>query len=450
LLAGADEFSTDREYQETLSDVCWAVQDIPCAGAASERLLNARLARDVDYQRIFSRYKDKEPEKALAVAEQGWRAVGNPLFFFSAAEILNRMGDGKRQRLLFEALSGEQQALLSSSAYYWALRSQVYRHSGDIGESVRSNRRAMALEPGNEGILAGYLWLLLDLDRYDEVRDLLHRNAGVKVSSSELVDAFAAGYAYMGDYRTALEYYRSRYSHYRDDPVWLAGYADVLEQNGRDEAAFQERVRGQDITLKHMKGAGPAAEASKKNLLDHVRHSLRISRDRRLDAIMERLARGRQDDVTREMVTAWALATERSELARLWLWRAYALNAVRPYWIQLGLALEANDRDAIAGLINERLQRLPYRDAVEGARRIGQIPLAEEHAFEKSVQNPDDQQLYKQIRDLYDKRQSFVRNRFRLSDLGGVTGQENVFTVSTRISPRHAIFAELGELSLLS
>jgi hypothetical protein len=209
-------------------------------------------------------------------------------------------------------------------------------------------------------------------------------------------------------------------------------------------------VKGLGITLKSLKEAGPVDEASKKNLLDHVRHALRVSKDQRLDSIMVKLVRGKQDDVTRELVAAWALATERNELARLWLWRAYALNAARPYWIQLGMALEANDRDAIAGLLNERLQRLPYRDAVEGARRTGQIPLAEEHVFEKSVQNPDDQLLYKQLENMYGEHPSLIRNRFRISDQGGVVGQENSLTVSTMLTKRYSIFADMNELSLLS
>jgi hypothetical protein len=378
------------------------------------------------------------------VALHGWRLLKKPslgISLLEAGTALNRHGE---LLTLFTdpSVAGELKPL-EESPYYWTLLSGVYKGSGKTAESLRCYREALRRSPGDGALAGGYIWLLMELDRRKELREALQSWQGRESASPELNEPFGAAYSYLGEYPRALRCFQARYREKHGDPDWLAAYADALELTGSPESAFLERLRALHITRLRMKDGGDAAGKDRKEFVKaYARLAMRMSPGDTLDAMMRKIARAPQDDVTRELVAAWAVSTERSDSARLWFWRRYAAMAKRPRWIELSLALEINDTTTIARLLRYDLERLPHRDAIEASLRAGQRELSEQLAFEWAEKNPADHLLYEQIREIYGTHPSFIRDKLTLSDRGGIGITENTLSLSLPVTRRWTLLIE--------
>ncbi len=142
------------------------------------------------------------------------------------------------------------------------------------------------------------------------------------------------------------------------------------------------------------------------------------------------------------------LSNQRTDLARLWFWREYARMTRRPRWVELTLALENNDRPAMALLLQKDLERLPYRDAIEAAVRTGQTPLAETIAFDRFQVNDRDYLLDNQVRDLFGSRSGGLRYRLSLMDREGVGFLDQLLSVTTAMTPRFSLKLEAGNTDI--
>lgn len=440
----------ELEYWGTLSDLDWAMQYTAGAAKASRVLVKQGKGRDVDYQRLIAVSRNIDKSETYALALEGWRRFKTAPFFYALIETGIELNH--EQELVLLIREAEKESLLKpleEFSYFWTLLSRIQRATGDVDASIGYHQEAMRRAPDDGALAAGYVWLLLDLNRRNELRSTLQAWKGREKSLPDLYDPFGAAFAFLGDHSRALHFYRARYRKMHNDPVWLTAYADILEQNGSPDQAFLERIRAIELTRKRMKQGAAVGEEDRKNLeFVYARLAMRVEPGDLLDNLMKNIMRGKQDDVTRELVSSWALSTERSDLARLWYLRQYARMPRQPGWIELSLALEENDHDRIARLLSKDLDLLPYRDAIEAMLRVGRTPEAETHAFERFQVNDQDYLLDQQIRDIFNARPGLIRYGLTLMDQGGVGFLEQKLSLSYPLTDRIALQVDAGNTDI--
>lgn len=436
----------ELEYWGTLSDLDWALQYTRGAAMASRVLVNQGKGRNVDYQRLIAVNRDLDKAETYALALDGWNRYKASEFFYVLVETGIELNH-QDELVSLVAAAGKEGALkpLEEYSYYWMLLSRIRKATGDVAASISNYQEAMRRSPDNGALAAGYIWLLLDLDQRNELRNTLQAWQGREKSYPELYDPFGAAFAYIGEHNKALSFLRVRYSKMNNDAGWLAAYADLLEQTGSPDQAFLERIRALELARTRMKQADALAERDRIELVRvYARLAMRVEPGDVLDDLMKKLMRGKQDDVTRELVSAWALTTERNDFARLWYLREYARLTRRPEWVELAMALEENDRDRIARLLDHDPERLPYRDAVEGALRTGRTTEAETLAFESFQVNDRDYLLDQQVRDVFNARPGWFQYGLNLIDQGGVAFLEQQLSLAYPLTPRVSLRADAG------
>ncbi len=433
----------ESDYWQTFGDLSWTVQDMSMSELAARQVVLSGNGREVDYQRLIMLIREKEPEQVYRLSQDAWKRYAKPFFI---QELLTSGITLKR----YSGLLGLHDEFIRNGslkpdeqdASYWSLLAQVYRGVGNARGSLVSYQQALRRSPGDGVLAAGYIWLLLDLDQADELRRTLQLWGGYEKGMPELDAPFASAYAFLNDYDRALLFYQKQYRTMYNDPAWLASYADALEQSGAIEGAFVERLRA--IRLVKFRMGSVKAEEDRRTLeYDYARLALRISPGKGLDQRMRGVLKAKQDEVSRELVAAWALSSERNDLARLWFWREYARIAKRPRWIELSLAMEENDRSRIGRLLENDLERLPYRDAIEASIRLDRREVAEQLAFDAAEKNPNDYQLYDQLRELYGSRPSFISHELTLANRSGVGFAEQTLTVSLPVRQRLTLFSDV-------
>ncbi|MBT1071848.1 tetratricopeptide repeat protein [Pelotalea chapellei] len=442
--------AAEREYWQNLGDLAWTLQDIRTAELAGRHLLETGAGRKEDYQRLILITRDKDTQEAYRLAMAGWKRFGIPDYLNAMLELGIAMK--KYDPLVTFLHDAEKAGTLKPQemdAYYWNLVSQVYRGTNDARTSLHSFQEALKRAPADGELAAGYIWLLLDLDRREELHRTLLEWKGRERRMPVLNDAFGAAHAYLGQYREALGFFQAGYGRKKNDPGWLAAYADILEQSGRSESAFTERLHALQAARQRMQAGDATMTTDTRTLqMDYIRVVMHVTPGDPLNSLMQGVVRNRQDEISRELVAAWALSEQRSDLARLWFWREYARLTRRPRWLELALALEDNDRERIARLLEADLERLPYRDAVEGAVRTGQIPLAETHVFERFQVNDQDHLLDQQLRQLYGSRRGGFGYHLSLMELSGVGFLAQQISLTSALTPRISLGAELGNTDI--
>lgn len=434
------------DYWQKFDDLAWTFQDMEAVELASRKLLDSGKAREEDYQRLILLSRDKAPKAAYRLSMEGWQKFGLSDFLRSALELGIAMKD---YRATADMLAQQQHEgklhPQEQDAYFWSLVSQLHRGTGATGESIRCYREAIRRAPADGELAAGYVWLLLDLDQRTELRELMQAWEGRVKNMASLYEPFGAAHAYLGEYHKALPYFQAKYSENRNDPAWLAAYADTMEQAGWSEAAFMERLNALNLSRKRMNASlSGTGDALQSLIREYARVAILLKPGTEVDRLMKEIATGRQDDASRELVAAWALSSRRNDLARLWFWREYVRMTRRPSWVELALALENNDRPAMARLLHEDLERLPYRDAIEAAVRSGQTPRAETIAFDQFQINDRDHLLGNQVRDLFGSRRGGFRYIFSLADREGVGFLDQHISISTAMTPKYSVKLEGG------
>lgn len=430
-------------FWRAYSDLAWALQEIPEAVRGSEMLVDAGTATESDYQRIQTAFQESDPARVYPIALEGWRRFSKPVWWYALVETGLRSGHAEELAKIYSSMTPEQRRLLSVDGRSWYYLSQVHRQNGDYEASLKAAKVAVQCEKSNVGLLSGYLWLLVDLKRIEELRPLVMEWESRLADIPELREPLAAAMMLLGEPSRALPVYRILARLRQSDPGWLASYGDVLEQAGHPEAAWQVRRHARNLVVAMIR-QDTEPLAGRRNLLTRAQLMMHVSPGDDLSRLIRRIAEGNNDD-SRELVMGWAMSTGQTDLARLWYWRSFARSTELPEWAKLGLALEANDHSGVADLIEARLKRLPVRDAIEGARNTGMIRIAESHAFDYLQLNPDDHLLDQQLRELATASPGYIRYALTLEDQSNVGWLQNLLSISRPYNGRYALKTEISE-----
>ncbi len=110
----------------------------------------------------------------------------------------------------------------------------------------------------------------------------------------------------------------------------------------------------------------------------------------------------------RELVLSWMLSRESSDAARAWLLSRYATDLARPGWARLAVALDAGDRQALAGLVDALPDWLPRAEQVEAMQRSGRVADAQTLAWTLLDERPALDDAHRRVVDTLLPDASFV------------------------------------------
>jgi predicted Zn-dependent protease len=390
---------SDTAYWETLSGLAWLLGRYPLAGQAAQVLIDTGKADTADYQRVVYADQYRHPRRAFSFAERGWNQTHDPSLFMSMLDIAASLQPATPWLArAFAALAPGQAAAFAAQPAYWTSLAELRSGQGRNGEALAAYRHALRLRPGDDSLLAGYLWLLIDSGHLTPIAPNLYRLARRANRAPALWAPVAAVYAALEQPERALPWLQAQWSARRNDPLWLMDYADTLEQADRPEAAWQLRRRAYDLLARDA-ASRPEGRRSERPLraLSALATSLAPGDPAR--RAIESLARKPASQEARVTVLAWMLSEQAYPLARWWELRAF-LRQPPPDWAQLAQAVGTKDNAAIARLLGRRHVRLPRRDRVAAATDLGRNSWALTAAYQGLEGEPEDARLQRQFDDL--------------------------------------------------
>ena len=388
---------SDTAYWQALSGLAWMLGRYRLAAEAAQVLINTHEADAPIYERVVYAEQYRHPETAFAIAERGWLRTHEPALFLAMLGVASaRHPETPWLARAFALLEPSQAAAFADEPFYWTSLAELRAADGRNGAALAAYRHALRLRPGDNSLLAGYLWLLIDSGDPGPIRSEVQWLAGRANQTPELWAPLAAAYQALGQPERALIWMQAQWSTRESDPLWLIDYADTLEQVDRPEAAWQLRRRAYDLLFR---GTAPSGSEAERRLLALTQLATALAPGDPARAAIARLARQPDSQAARLTVLAWMLSERAYPLARWWSLRVF-LRHPPPDWAQLAQAEAADDRSAIARLLARPGAPLSERERAAAATDLGWNSLAVNLAYRGLEAEPHDALLQRQFADL--------------------------------------------------
>ncbi len=389
----------DTEYWRILGDLAWHLQQTETAESAYQVMYRTNRLPDDLLERMIRVLNQRAPLEAAKLAQRAWLRSRQPSLFLSMLDLYEAQGAWDRLRQAFETLSKSDESLFAESDRYWVHRAQYLGRSGRGPQAIRAFQRAMNLNPTSPDIRAGFLWLLIEQRQVETLREYTTRWARDAEAQSSLWGPFAAASMSLGEPARAVKFYARQASFHRTDYLWIVNYAEALEGAGFIDQAWRLR-RYAWLGLRKQASGVPATPEKKEVLVTYARLVLQERPGDEGARAVRRVRRQPLDQVGHELILAWALSTEQEDGARAWLWTNYARRLQTPAWVDLRLALEANDTERLAALMAAKEQELHPEDKIEVARRLGDLALAQDIAVHQLALQPAQDLLHQSVSDV--------------------------------------------------
>lgn len=383
-LQQAPQTNAPEAYWRMLAQLAWQLEQRATATHAYQQLLRQNHYNHFDLERLIEILREDQPDSAVALALRSFREFGNTRHLLLALDLQVRQQQWQAARQLLDSLDREQRGALADSATFWSLSAQIRFQTGQRDLALDHARQAIAREPASASLRQQLLWLLIDGHRFGELQQRLDTWHTSALGDSSYREVYAAGYLALGKAQQALPWFVAALPSKRQDPLWLTGYADALEQALQPELAWRVRRH----IWNRLQQQPPAARPD--DLLRQARLALLFAPTDRNAALLRELLRqdraagnSAQAAQIAELALVWSLSTEQEALARSWLLQRYTDAQQRPHWAELSLALQEHDRATLQRLLEQHPHELPVNDAIEAAHQTGQAALAQQLAAER-------------------------------------------------------------------
>ncbi|WP_345797289.1 tetratricopeptide repeat protein [Castellaniella sp. MT123] len=359
------------------------------------------------------------------VAEAAYRRTGSLADLQLAIESYHQVHAWSRIGMLLTNLNASQQTAFEASSGLLEARAAYRQATGQPAAALNDLRRAYRLPGSQPGTGISYLWALLadgDLDSVRTVAGDLARRHG---SEPEYASVLAAASLQLGRPRQALRYMDLEGVRDRQDPLWLITYADAREAVGQPEMAWRIRRQAWRLLLQRRESQGGSQD--ERDALISLAQTYRAG-DVSLGLLIRRLREGAPDTLkravarsllgdtpgvprlaslspaeassgvdhvrhvdaaARALVLAWAMSGEHQALARAWLADRYVADMLKPDNVRLALALQDDDRAALADVLTRNAAALTSDARIQALDRLHRVPEAQSLAFETFEQAPD-------------------------------------------------------------
>jgi hypothetical protein len=408
-------------HQGLLGDIAWDMGEQRSAQSAYGSIWNNPQLRDrikpYQLQRfIILTQKSQGDAAALRLLPQAWAKAPSEalalLWLQSLVRQPSTQGIAEWERVVLGSAAG---APLRQQPQMYAARAQVWRALGRTDRALADLHEALRLSPGNTDNQIALLWMLIDANQPDALRQDVALYSRSLQGLPDGLDVLSAAAQTLGDNAAAVRYGQQLYSRKKTDALWLLNYGDLLAQAGdsrRAQAAYnQSWALLQKAAASGKKSEGKTTDQDLNALLARLRLS-----HTRLDGAGQQALLGQLRDKLRSgdltgpqtlqanaAIADWLLRLDTNSAARWWLARRVLTPAARQS-IELQMALRDNDRETVSRLLDQGAARhLLPQDRAEAERVAGRplqaLATAEkvlETAAERGQDNPALQALARQ------------------------------------------------------
>jgi polysaccharide biosynthesis protein PelB len=423
----------DTPYWQTLSGLAWVLGRYRLSAEAAQVLIDTRQADASIYQRAVYADQYRHPDRAFAIAARGWSQTHEPSLFLSMLGVASsRQPATPWLSRAFALLTPAEAAAFAQEPFYWTSLAELRAAEHRNRAALAAYRHALRLRPGDDGLLAGYLWLLIDGGDLRPIASNLDRLSERARRASALWAPLAAACEALGRPESALRWMQAQWPTRKSDPLWLIDYADILEQTDRPGMAWQLRRRAYDLLAR---GTAPSGKESQRRLRALARLATSLAPgDPARDAI-ERLARQPDSGEARLTVLAWMLSERAYPLARWWNLRAF-LRHPPPDWAQLAQAEAARDGPAIDRLLRRPQAHLSDRERAAAAADLGWSSLAIALAYRGLESEPRDAPLRQQFEELALPRADTLGAAAKVMQWSGLLSEDASLEAGSWVLPR--------------
>jgi len=402
-------------------------------------------ADDADLFALLELADEEPPARTARVAELMYARKPAPdnaaraLAYHAAAEDWNAF------RAFLVALPDATVRTLEEKPLFLRQRAALRQRAGDPRRALADLRRATALAPGNREARATLLWALIAAGDTKALRIEAQRAALESGNAATLWPPLAAAWLQLGEPTHALRFLRLQERAdpaVRDDPAWILGYADSLDQSGypqraaalrrrvwlraadhglerfRTDPGHAERVAALSLTYapsdaaRRLVLAQPAAvPLAPHTTLPPVRNGAELiaawsavgaapsssSSTAETVAALLRTAPDRLTEAQRGLMLAWARQSDADALAAAWLRALYPAPQRAPAAEAMNQALLDHDRDRVRELLETRGDALPPALLADAHQTLGHRAQAQSLVVEDAARAPADDARHERL-----------------------------------------------------
>lgn len=454
-LDAAEPVATDehRAYWRLYASMAQLLQRDDDARRALERVTRFDDTDAFELADLIELLGDVSPLAAAREAERGWRRYGDRGWLMRTLDLYVAAGRPQDVGRIMGDLSAAQRADAERLPLFLQMRAQWHSAAGRRARALDDLQAALRLEPGSADVRSALLWLLIDGNEVNALRELLARNERNWAQDVSLHDALAAAWQALSRPQIALDRYMlPRFGAKRGDFLWLMNVADALEQNQETDRAWRLRqalwqrerpkladVPADDIGQLQRMARVRLARAQEPGDASHalLREVLRL----------DRAPDGQWLPAARELALSWFIDRGEYDAVRGFLWHQYGRALNRPLWADITAALGQGDVATVGALLETWDERLPRYDRVNSARMVGDLRRAQTAAFDTMDAQRDDAPLHLQLSEVMLDYASRFDLDIAQRDLGGVDERQTSATLDMAIAPDLRMSVEIGSIS---
>lgn len=262
-------------------------------------------------------------------------------------------------------------------------RASLWRTLGHPRNALPLLHRARSLAPQHVGVLIDWVALLTELQMHEELRATLAREGTRLERDPEGALTLAQAARELGQTAWAVRLMRGQSARRERDPLWLAGYADLLDEVGQRGQAARARQRAWELLLAQARTPPQDARQDLARLLLQLRlapgRTSQAEQQALVRALRGRLAAGDLDLQAQAHADAaivnWLLARDFHSWADWWLARRVVAGAVGS-GLRLLRSLPEGDRERVREELGAARPSLSAQDRAEASWLIGEREAA--------------------------------------------------------------------------
>lgn len=380
------------DFWNNLAQLSWMTQDIGNAQTAFGKLYKMKRVDSASLLNYITLLTNTNKQLALEVATYGWEKYKDNNFIVQMLILASGLKQWDQVGQIIDNLPKKAAAYLHKYPYYYVIKAQYFAHIGKRNEALQVFNQALKKFPEFNDLRISYLWFLIDFEFKQKLKHELYVGQQLAMKDIMFAPVYAAGYIYLGEPRSALMIYEKYHSKKSQDYDWLLNLADTFNQLNRTVDAIRVRKLAYYHFIDQMNSA-VKQKATSANVVKFARVAMYQDTGDITAKTIPQLLQYVTDTEVQTNVMIWALRNNNAELANHFM-QHYADKAKTPEWIKHSVALQNNDREALHKLLKTKVNKLPYRDRVTSAARIGNERLAQNLAYRGLFMHPTDSEMY--------------------------------------------------------
>jgi predicted Zn-dependent protease len=368
----------ETAYWQSVGDLAWAREPRSEALAPYRTVLDAGSFNVLAMERLIELYNTSaEPEKAIAVGQQGYRQLGEARWLLLAMDAASRASDWEALRGLSRQARKDEEKF-AKSEMYWLLEAQLASHDASKARARTAYQRALALNPASVATRVQLLWFEMDAGNPSQLGGYLQQWQADAQAEPAYWPAYAVALLQLKKPQESLVWFERQARAQPQDVMWGLNHAQALEAADQKDAA--RRLRS-SLLPRLKEKLGPADAMTRPRDKGLMLAYASIVRDvdgaTASDQVLQQMLRNGHDDAdVYQLLVASSLSQEKFDQAHDWLVRAEAAHHRLPAYQSLAVALEQDDRPALEKILLQRDKELSPADQVTALRQLGRHVLA--------------------------------------------------------------------------